>query len=82
MDKQIKAILERVDNVTLFTIQLTVLTEVVKALIATHPHPSEMKRAFDQFYGRTQASSALMQFSPDASALARHFVDGLFPVEP
>lgn len=81
MNEQFKSALAKTGNADLVTIEITVLTMAVKALIATHPDPSLVRRAFDQFYGALQASPAMMETDSDIGILARQLAEGFFPPE-
>ncbi len=50
---------------------------VLKALIATHPNPDQLRMVFDQLLGQLQASPVVLQ-DPEYSALIRQKVAEIF----
>lgn len=50
---------------------------VLKALIATHPSPAQLRMVFDQLLGQFQANPVVLQ-DPECSALIRQKVVELF----
>jgi len=78
MSDKLETALKNADDTGLLTIQITVLSFAVEALIATHPNPSEVRRVFDQMFVQFQASPAMLGASPDASLIARHLIEKMF----
>lgn len=50
---------------------------VLKALIATHPNPDQLRMVFDQLLGQLQANPVVLQ-DPEYSALIRRKAVELF----
>lgn len=78
MNDKLETALKNADDIGLLTIQITVLSFAVEALIATHPNPSEIRRVFDQMFSQFQASPAMLGASPDAALIARRLIEKLF----
>ncbi len=70
--------INNLSNEDISTIQITVLSFAVEALIATHPNRSEVRRVFDQMYAQFQGGPAMLGASPDAAIFARQLIEKIF----
>lgn len=79
MDEQTKALfLKQQGSIAELTIQTTILSFAVEALLKTHKNPDDARTIFDGMFGQFQAGPAWAYVSPEQSATARAFVDKLF----
>jgi hypothetical protein len=68
-------------SITALTIQITLLTVAVEALIATHSNPAAVRNVFDQMWGQFQVGPAYNEASPEDRAFARAAIDKLFAMQ-
>ena len=59
------------------TIRTAIDLLVLKALIATHPNPSQLRTVFDQLLGQFQANPVVLQ-NPEFGDLIRRKVADIF----
>lgn len=60
------------------TIQLHVLSTAVKAIIATHPNPEQIRKVFDQLIGQSVANLIVQGEPLEAFSVVRDLSAGLF----
>jgi hypothetical protein len=70
--------LPKFDAVSLLTIENTVLSCAVEALIATHPNPERVRAIYDQLMGQIQANLLVSGEPPEAMTVARQLTNKLF----
>lgn len=63
---------------SLETIQLHVLWAAVKAIIATHPEPEEVRKVFDQLIGQSSANLIIQGEPLEAFTVVRDLTINLF----
>lgn len=67
----------RLGDTHTIALHLHCLTSAVRAILATHPNPDQVRRVFDQLLGQTLAHPKTLE-DPDTGAVLRDFAATLF----
>lgn len=59
-------------------LQLTAATFAIRALIANHPNPNQVRASYDQLLGQLQASAAVAGQDANQGRALRSITNGIF----
>lgn len=69
---------EEMNFIEMTTVQITVLSCAVEALIATHQRADEVRRVFDQLFGQVLAGCLATGTTPAGAAAMREYAQKVF----